>query len=229
MSEVFFTSIAQTKNNTVEQRQQISKSITIIYLIGFPIAFGWPLIAESFVDIILGDKWLPYISTISALGLLVITFSVGNYISQIMTATGYVKQLFYYDVFTLIFALLTLYLLSNSISNINDMATIRVYIGFSIIIIGAIWLSYLHLISLLQFLKPAIFTLFSAIMMNKLVLLLPLTELALELNFIITIVVAIFIYTICILIGFKLNAFGKSESAFLRSLIKQGFRRLKKG
>jgi len=228
MSEVFFTSIAKTENNTFEQKQQINKSITIIYLIGFPIAFGWPLIAETFVDIILGEKWLPYISTISALGLLVVTFSVGNFISHIMTATGHVKQLFYYDVITLAFALLTLLLLANSINSLNEMANIRVFIGIGIIFIGALWLSYLQIISLPQFLKPALFSLFSAVVMSKLVVLLPLTQLTIEINLVLTIVAAVFIYTICVLIGCKFNAFGYNESAFLRSLIRHGYQRIKR-
>jgi len=218
MSEVFFTSIAKTENNSKDQKQQISKSITIIYIIGFPIAFGWSLIAEPFVHIVLGDKWVPFISTISALGLLVVTFSVGNFISQVMTATGHVKQLFYYDVLTLVFALLSLLLLASSINNLTDMANIRVFIGIGIIFIGALWLSFLQIISLPQFLKPALFSLFCAVVMNELVLLLPIINFNAELNLMLTIVAAFFIYTICLLIGCKFNAFGYNESAFLRSL-----------
>jgi O-antigen/teichoic acid export membrane protein len=227
MSEVFFTSIAKTRNNTYEQKQQISKSITIIYIIGFPIAFGWPLIAELFVDIVLGDNWSPYVSTISALGLLVVTFSVGNFISHIMTATGHVKQLFYYDIFTLLFALLTLLLMSSSISSLNEMANIRVFIGISIILIGALWLSYLQIISLFQFLKSALFPLVCAIVMNKLVLFLSITNYTIEINLILTIVAAAIIYTTFLFIGCKFNVLGHNESSFVLSIIKQFNKTLK--
>lgn len=227
MSEVFFTSIAKTENNTAEQKQQISKSITIIYLIGLPIAFGWPLIAELFVEVILGEKWLPYIATISALGLLVITFSVGNFISHIMTATGHVKQLFYYDVLTLAFALLILLLMASSINNLNEMASLRVFIGIGIIFIGALWLAYLQIISLPRFLKPALFPLLAAIVMSKLLLLCPITKHAMEINLILTIVAAVFIYTMCIFIGCKFNALGRDESAFIRSLVNHFYQNIK--
>ncbi len=220
MSEVFFTSIAKTELNSAEQKQQISKSITIIYLLGFPIALGWSLIAEPFVQVVLGSQWQPYVSTISALGFLVITFAIGNFISHVMTATGKVKQLFYYDLITLAFALITLFSLLGFINNLNDMATIRVFIGIGIVLIGALWLSFLKIISLYQFLKPAVLPLFSAAIMAKLVPLLYLSQYMIEIELILTIVVAIFTYTICILIGCKFNAFGHEESKFIRGLVK---------
>lgn len=221
MSEVFFTSIAKTELYTSEQKQQISKSITIIYLLSFPIALGWSLISAPFVQVVLGEQWQPYVSTISALGFLVVTFSIGNFISHVMTATGQVKQLFYYDAITLAFALITLLSSTTLINDIDEMATIRVCIGIGIIIIGALWLNFLRIIPLYQFIKPAIFPLLSAIIMYKLVPLLNFELHTVEIELILTIVSAIFIYTISILFGCKLNTLGYDESAFIRNLIKQ--------
>ena len=219
IAEIFFTSIAQTKNKSSEQQLQIRKSIAIIYIIGFPIAFGWGLIAEPFVQAILTDKWLPFVSTISALGFLVVTFSMGNFISQIMTATGHVKQLFYYDVFTLIFALIMLTLSVSSIENLNDMAFIRVLIGVGIVLIGTVCLSILHIISIFPFLQSAIFPLLSSIVMSEFILSLSLSFQDPKINLVLTIVAAVFAYTVCLLIGCKLKAFGQIESTFINGLI----------
>ena len=219
IAEIFFTSIAQTKNESSEQQLQIRKSIAIIYIIGFPIAFGWGLIAEPFVQVILSDKWLPFISTISALGFLVVTFSMGNFISQIMTATGHVKQLFYYDVFTLIFALIMLTCFAASIDNLNDMAFIRVLIGVGIVLIGSVCLSLLNIISIFHFLQSALFPLLSSIVMSEFILSLSLSFQDPKINLVLTIVAAVFTYTICLLIGCKLKALGQVESTFINGLI----------
>jgi O-antigen/teichoic acid export membrane protein len=219
ISEIFFTSIAQTKNESGEQQLQIRKSIAIIYIIGFPIAFGWGLIAEPFVQVILSDEWLPFISTISALGFLVVTFSMGNFISQIMTATGHVKQLFYYDVFTLIFALIMLTYFAGSIDSLNEMAFIRVLIGVGIVLIGTVCLSLLGIISIFHFLQSAIFPLLSSIVMSKFVLSLSLSFQDPKINLVLTIVAAALTYTMFLLIGCKLKALGRAESTFINGLI----------
>jgi O-antigen/teichoic acid export membrane protein len=219
ITEIFFTSIAQTENKSSDQQQQIRKSASIIYIIGFPIAFGWGLIAEPFVQVILTDKWLPFVSTISALGFLVVTFSMGNFISQIMTATGHVKQLFYYDVFTLIFALLILTYFLGSIESLHDMALIRVFIGVGIVLIGTICLAFLHIIPIYYFLQSAIFPLLSSILMSQFILSLSLSFQDPKINLGLTIVAAAFIYATFLFIGCKLKAFGRIESTFINGLI----------
>ena len=221
ISEVFFTAIAKSENNSNEQKLKIRKAITIIYIIALPIAFGWTIIAEPFTQVVLGDKWLPYIPTLAVLGFLVITFAVGNFISQVMTATGKVRALFYYDLFTLALSLIMLLSVSSLVHSIETLALTRVLIGLTILLIGFLWLHFYKIISIQKIIKPAFYPLFISTLLvycverlfafihNPIIFLL------------ITIVTSVLFYLSAILVGCKYNLLGKIESKFVLDLFRQ--------
>jgi len=228
ISEVFFTAIAKEKNKSTAQTLKIRKALTIIYLISLPVAFGWSVIAEPFTQVILGEQWLPYISLISTLGFLVFTFSIGNFISYILTATGHVKALFFYDVFTLLFTLFILFFAyaNTYINTINELAQIRIYIGLAIVLIGIKWLNYYKILTITEIIKPFAFPLIASILMIlnvQIVMNIP-NNIFLLISII---VVSLCTYVALIVIGCKYNALGKLESQFINQLINDGVNILK--
>jgi len=221
ISHVFFTAIAQSSNYSDEQQLKIRKALTIITIIAFPIAAGWDVIATPFVHVVLGEQWLPHIPVIASLGALVVTFSIGNFISQLMTATGNVKSLFYYDVVTLAISLIVLIILIPYITNIEILARYRIYIGLGIITIGAIWLSMLNIVPLRHFIKATISPCIMAFLTMQIIQYIPLDTYDMLTTLIITITSAIVLYTTSIFLGCKMNLFGRVESSFLQQLIRE--------
>ncbi|MGJ8694381.1 MAG: oligosaccharide flippase family protein [Thalassotalea sp.] len=219
IAEVFYTSIAKTENSSHEQHLKIRKSFAIISLIAFPISFGWSLIANNFVQVILGEQWVPYISLISILGFSLFTYGLGNFISQIMTATNNVKSLFYYDLFTLGFSLLAFITCLSIIDTIETLAKIKVFIDIGIITIGFTWLTYLRIGSFIQLIQSSIYPLLAAFVTMELVRLMPLGTLAPLAALAITITSAGIIYSILALLGCRLNLLGVIESKFIYQLV----------
>lgn len=225
---VLFTSIAKAVNYSEDQRSQISKSIAIIALIGFPIAFGWPLIAAPLVELALGEQWLPYIEVISSLGVLVVIFALGDFFADLMMAVGKVKQLFYFDLFTLAAALILLFSFSSNINNLIDMAEIRVLIALLVSIIGLLWINYLEIITSKLILKPIICPLISAVIMYQVTFRLVQDEHGVLGYLLLTLVTAGVIYGALIIVALKFNALGKEESAFIKKLSVEGYFKLKR-
>ena len=221
VSDVMFTAIAQAENHSENQQQQISKALTVLFILASPIAFGWALIAEPFVALILGPQWQPYTATIAALGYLVVTFAIGNFISQLMVATGKVKSLFFYDVFTLAVAFGILYLFSSNITSVSELADYRVIIGIIILVIGMCWLAKLQIAPLTSFVKAMMAPFLGAAIMvwvTKSVLDTTQTSVMALLSILI---VAGFSYLVVISIAIALKLFGKPETAFLVGLLTQ--------
>jgi O-antigen/teichoic acid export membrane protein len=231
ISEILFTAIAKTSDSTAPEKQdqqaQIAKSLMIILLIAMPIAFGWSLIAANFVPFVLGEKWLPYTPLVAVLGFLVVTFSVGNFISQIMTAVGKVKTLFMYDLITTILAISLLLGSISFITTLEQIATLRVSIGVVIVTIGFLWLRQLQLIQLRRLIPLVVLPLGASLLMTNSIKWLPLAHINPLANLIITIALASVVYTTTIIIFCKLTLFGKDESRFLWTLISNTFFNIK--
>lgn len=216
--EVFYTSIAKT-NNSEQRKLKIQKSFAVISLIAFPISFGWALIAEHVVKVILGPQWLPYISLISILGFSLFTYGLGNFISHIMTATNHVKSLFYYDLFTLCFALLVFISSQFMIDNIEMLAAVKVFIDIGIITIGFLWLTHLKIASFFQLIQSSIYPLIAAFVTMEIVKLIPLATLPNSISLIILIFSAVLLYSLLALIGCRLKLLGAEESKFIYHLV----------
>lgn len=226
MSEVFFTAIATAKKGSEEQRLKIRKALTIIYLFAFPISMGWFLIAAPFTEVVLGNKWLEYVSIIQTLGLLVLTFSVGNFISHIMTALGHVKALFYYDLFTLLIALTLLFITSSYLNDITELALLRIFIGLVILLIGMIWLRYYKVLTMVEFIKPAIYPCIASIMMILSADWLTSSLISPFLQLVTIIIYSATLYSLLLVAGCRFNALGKLESQFVRELVNTGSQKI---
>lgn len=219
MSEVFFTSIAKLKNGSNEQKLRIRKSLTILYCLSFPIAFGWGGISLPFVSVVLGEQWLPYASVISILGFIVIGFTIGDFVGHIMTSTGNVKALFIYDAATLILALASLALIFPTIHSLEDVAYYRVLLGVVIVIIGLVWLSKLKIVSIVEVLKPAILPGLLSLLMLIMLQILGFSNSTSLLALVMAIGVSAILYIGLLIIGCKLKGLGAVESAFVMSLV----------
>ncbi|MDP5030331.1 oligosaccharide flippase family protein [Paraglaciecola sp.] len=224
---VLFTSIAKAQNYSEDQRSQISKSIAIIALIGFPISFGWALIAAPLVELVLGEQWIPYTAVIASLGGLVVIFALGDFFADLMVAVGKVKQLFYFDTVTLLMAFSTLFLFSSSINSLIEMAQIRVFIALLVTFTGLWWISYLGIISIKRIFKCIFCPLIVAVIMNQ-VTLFVIEDLAFGAFaiFFTTAITAIIVYFSLILLVLKFDLLGKQESTFFKKILNEGLRQI---
>lgn len=227
ISDAFYSAIGSSENGSIEQRLLIRQLLFLVTAIAMPISVGWMIIAEAFVGVVLGDKWLNYAAALKALGILVVTFSIGNAISQIFTAVGKVKALFVYDLITTLISLFIYFLVLTALKNAEDFSLARAMIGLVTVFVAFMFLKLNKIMNLTQLIKPYVYIIFcSAVMYAATISLIPH-----ELNIkflLLSIGVGGLVYLGCIYIGIKSALIGADESKWCSDYIRKVSSRIKK-
>ncbi len=160
-TQPLLSSFAKIKNNTSHLAYQMRLSLFVIFLVIFPLSCFITLHHELIVKIILGDKWLRYSELLGIMAVLLFTFSLASIYDHALTATGNVKVVFYYNLFSLIF-IISLLLLINYVT-VREFTYFRC--AFAIITLTAYSLAVNKILSvgllhLLKLTSPLILTCF---------------------------------------------------------------------
>jgi lipopolysaccharide exporter len=107
-------SYSKTKYVVEDFKHQITLTIIVVAATAFPMAAFVFYNSFDIVSFILGENWLKYASLFALLSLLVIPQAIGKVAGSIITSTGKVNLLFYYDLLSLITMIGILYTLRNS-------------------------------------------------------------------------------------------------------------------
>jgi len=129
-TEPLLASFAKVKNNSSELRYQFRFSFLLITAFTFPLSVYIWCFSEIIINVLLGDQWHAYAEILSAMSLLLFSFSLGVLIQHICITLNKVKTLFFYDLVSLIATLSMLLLLSHE--NLYNFALLRGEIAISL-------------------------------------------------------------------------------------------------
>jgi O-antigen/teichoic acid export membrane protein len=100
--EPVFSALAESKNNTLIFNKRFSKGFFTTFSVIFPLSLFIYSFPQLLVDFLLGDKWTNTYGIMSILGLSVLFTCISYYFETAMVALGKVKQIFIFDVITMI-------------------------------------------------------------------------------------------------------------------------------
>jgi lipopolysaccharide exporter len=148
--EPLLASYSKNKHIAGDFKHQIVLTIMVVSASAIPLtAFVFNNSADI-VSFVLGDKWIEYATLFSYLSLLVIPQAIGNVSGSIITSSGKVNLLFYYDLISLTIMIGTLYSLRNgSLESLTiGKFAIEIVMVTSLLIVGAISMFRLSIIFL---------------------------------------------------------------------------------
>ena len=146
--EPLLASFSKVKHDNLLLNKQFYMSFFLVYLLITPLTVFMWFYPEKVIDLILGKSWSAAYELLSALSILLFTFSVGQIINPYLVAAGKVKAIFFYDVLSFIFVLIGLYYLHNN--SLYDFAILR---GVLSIIPLVVMLTYIRTQTKLSILK----------------------------------------------------------------------------
>jgi O-antigen/teichoic acid export membrane protein len=92
---VLFPTLSQLQGDMARFRDAYLKSISSIALVTFPMMIGLFAVADDFVQVVLGVKWLPMLSVLRILVWVGMIQSVATTVGTLYLSTGNVRQMFY--------------------------------------------------------------------------------------------------------------------------------------
>jgi PST family polysaccharide transporter len=92
---VLFPTLSQLQDDPARFRSAYLKSVAAIALVTFPMMMGLFAVAEDFVVVVFGEKWLPMLPVLKVLCWVGMIQSVGTTVGTLYLSTGRVKIMFY--------------------------------------------------------------------------------------------------------------------------------------
>jgi len=154
---VMFTSFSRNQNDDGALLYYLEKSIILISVISFPVFAGFAVIADYFVPLFLGDKWLPMVPPLIYVLCAYSLFSVLEAINAFNLAAGcYKKQILARSV-CLVVLLLGLLLFARKGINVVAVVLLVYYIlFFSVSVVIVCRRLRIKYINILQWIMPSV-------------------------------------------------------------------------
>jgi len=106
--EPLLASFSKVKHDLIALNRQFYISFFIIISIITPVSiFMWSY-PSTIIDLLLGSQWSEFHNILSALSILLFTFSIGQLVNPFCVAAGEVKAIFIYDLLSFIFIFISL-------------------------------------------------------------------------------------------------------------------------
>lgn len=102
LSRVFFPAFSLIQNDIEKLKRNFYKLLKILNLINFPIFIGLFLLAEPFVFVVFGEKWVESIEVLKVLCGVGLLRSLGNPISSLVYASGKAKRIFTFNIYKIL-------------------------------------------------------------------------------------------------------------------------------
>lgn len=123
-----FSALSQLKSDSELYLTKIYQILFLVFLFLMPCAFGLYILSESFVYVLLGEKWMSVSNYIGILAFLMIPFFLQTLISIAYDNLGKVKVSFLVDLFGLSLIVLLFYTIT--IESVQSFALLRLAVGF---------------------------------------------------------------------------------------------------
>jgi len=195
-TEPLLASFSQVKNDEQRLRYQVSISLIIILLTITPLAYFIFLFSMPIITVFLGEQWIEYASILSALTILLATYSFSSILNHLGIALSKVKVLFYYDSLTFLIIAIALGVFASN--SIEDFALLRAVLE-AICVTGLfLYLTSKISFSILVFFKNATPIVLSTLLAGEL------TE-RLFLSLTLNVSLALILLTLCFLLTYSVS------------------------
>jgi len=128
---------------------KVHKSLSVLFLIIFPIMLGTYITAENLVYVLLGDQWLHVFPLVEILAFILLSGALGNFLTKVITALGNVKLVFKFELILGFLTIFTFMLLAGHM-NINEFALLRISLNVVNTLIVLISLHFISKISVFR-------------------------------------------------------------------------------
>jgi PST family polysaccharide transporter len=88
---VFFPTYAKIKENSEKLRRAYLQSVQLISTLMFPVAMGFLVTAPLMIPVVVGDKWLPMVTTLQIYSIMILSRPVSANTSSVFNALGMPK------------------------------------------------------------------------------------------------------------------------------------------
>lgn len=126
--EPLLATFSRSINDKEAIRHQVSLVLIVVFALVVPLSCFLFVFSEPVVLLLLGEKWVDFAPIFGILTFLTIPAAVGKVASQVITSTGKVKLLFMYDIYSLIFMVVTLFYFVNG--SLETFSIVRVLVEF---------------------------------------------------------------------------------------------------
>lgn len=144
-----FSALSQLKHDSQLYLTKIYQILFLVFLFLFPSAFGLYFLSESFVYVVLGEKWMNVSSYIGILAFLMIPFFLQSIISIAYDNLGKVKVSFLVDLFGL--ALIIFLFFTFTVESVERFSYLRLIAGLISLMLSVILARLFLNLSILKF------------------------------------------------------------------------------
>jgi O-antigen/teichoic acid export membrane protein len=99
-SRVLFSALSQVQDDRARFRTAYIKSTSMIAVLMFPLMLGAMAVADPFIRVVCGTKWLPAVPLVAILAPVGLLQSITAFIANIYSATGRTERLFRWGLVT---------------------------------------------------------------------------------------------------------------------------------
>lgn len=162
-TQPLLASFSKAQDDQNRLNYQLTLSLLVTLIISLPImSFTW-IFHYEIVRILLGEKWVEYSGILQALSILIGVYAMGGILGYLLTSLGRVKHLFYFELFGLIFTVITL--LTISFDDIVEFSFLRSIVAFILVAVTFVYVKYVFKFSVGYFMfltLPVFFATFIA-------------------------------------------------------------------
>jgi PST family polysaccharide transporter len=97
LANTLFPAFSQIRDNGPRLREAYTKAQTLISAVAFPVAFGLPLVAEPFVRLGMGEKWLGSVIVIQMVSVVLGLQTISSAVRPLALALGKTREAFHRD------------------------------------------------------------------------------------------------------------------------------------
>ncbi len=149
--EPLLASYSRVKDDAPQLAYQFSLSMLVVSILIMPIAVFMFFFPEKIIDFFLGSQWTDTYTLLSALSILFFIFGISQVLEQLCIALGKVKELFIYDLLSLVFIFSLLLIFIGP--NLYDFTLLRGLLGLISTAALFIYISHFSAISIFHILK----------------------------------------------------------------------------
>ena len=167
-TDPLLSSFSKVKGDFERLNFQLTLSLFVILVISLPMTLFIWMFHKEIVLILLGEQWVSYSSVLGVLSLLIATFSLSGILQHLLTSLGKIKVQFYFELFGLIFTVITLIVIS--FDDLVEFSFVRSLLALALVILMLFYVKKLVKLSIVYFLSLLLPIFFSLIVASIFVL-----------------------------------------------------------
>ncbi len=136
-SSPLLSSLAKVKQDGVVMARQANLAVMAIAVVVAPVCWFMFFFSTEVVSLVLGAKWIDYAVLLKIVCLSIVYIPISTMVNSFSTAKGRVRWQFFYDLLS--FIAMTLVLLSNRNSPIEQIASLKVFVDAVFVVLSLLY------------------------------------------------------------------------------------------